>query len=77
MLKLSPLGGETHVSEGERKLGLLLDLGAMVAREVELDELLKVVGERVANALAADTAAAEPPELPPGTRDGSRGDGSR
>ncbi len=56
MLKLSPLSGEMNVSEGERKLGLLLDLGAMLAREVELDELLKVVGERVASALAADRA---------------------
>jgi Nif-specific regulatory protein len=56
MLKLSPLGDARDVSEGERKLELLLDLGAMLAREVELDELLKVVGERVASALEADRA---------------------
>ncbi len=57
MLKLSPHSGGTRiVSEGERKLELLLDLGAMLAREVELDELLKVFGERVASAMAADRA---------------------
>jgi Nif-specific regulatory protein len=56
MLKLSPRGEGNNVSEGERKLELLLDLGAMLAREVELDELLKVVGERVASALEADRA---------------------
>lgn len=60
MLKLAPLAshsGEANtVSEGERKLELLLDLGAMLAREVELDELLKVFGERVASAMAADRA---------------------
>ncbi|HUH01689.1 MAG TPA: sigma-54-dependent Fis family transcriptional regulator [Kofleriaceae bacterium] len=44
------------VSEGERKLELLLDLGAMIAREVELDELLTVFGERVATAMNADRA---------------------
>ena len=56
MLQLSPVGVSRDVSDGERKLELLLDLGAMLAREVELDELLKVVGERVASALAADRA---------------------
>ncbi len=60
MLKLSPLvphcGEGNTVSEGERKLDLLLDLGAMLAREVELDELLKVFGERVASAMGADRA---------------------
>ena len=56
MLKLSPLGDGRDVSEDERKLELLLDLGAMLAREVELDELLKVVGARVASALEADRA---------------------
>ena len=40
MLQLSPVGVSRDVSEGERKLELLLDLGAMLAREVELDELL-------------------------------------
>ena len=44
------------MSEGELKLELLLDLGSMLAREVELDELLKIVGTRVARALEADRA---------------------
>ncbi len=56
MLKLTPLGSATNVSEGDRKLELLLDLGAMLAREVELDQLLRVVGERVAAALNSDRA---------------------
>jgi Nif-specific regulatory protein len=43
-------------SDGELKLELLLDLGAMIAREVELDELLTVFGERVAQAMNADRA---------------------
>ena len=44
------------MSDGELKLELLLDLGAMIAREVELDQLLRVFGERVARALRADRA---------------------
>ncbi len=56
MLKLTPFGDANDVSEGELKLELLLDLGAMLAREVELNELLKVVGARVASALQADRA---------------------
>lgn len=56
MLKLQPHGGTDNVSEGELKLELLLDLGAMLAREVELDELLKIFGERVACALRAERA---------------------
>lgn len=56
MLKLAPNDERRDVSEGELKLELLLDLGTMLAREVELDELLKVVGARVASALEADRA---------------------
>ncbi|WP_233104080.1 sigma-54-dependent Fis family transcriptional regulator [Haliangium ochraceum] len=44
------------MSEGELKQELLSDLGAMIAREVELDELLKTFGLRVAEALGADRA---------------------
>jgi Nif-specific regulatory protein len=44
------------VSEGERKLELLLDLGTMIAREVELDELLRTFGRRVAESMNADRA---------------------
>ncbi len=56
MLKPAPRRDRHDVSEGERKLELLLDLGAMIAREVELDELLTVFGERVAEAMRADRA---------------------
>lgn len=56
MLKLTPLGRSDNVSEGDRKLELLLDLGAMLAHEVELDELLRVVGQRVASALSSERA---------------------
>ncbi|MCP4447385.1 MAG: GAF domain-containing protein [Myxococcales bacterium] len=52
---LAPQRGESNTgSEGACKLELLLDLGAMLTREVELDELLRVFGERVASAMAAD-----------------------
>jgi transcriptional regulator with GAF, ATPase, and Fis domain len=44
------------MSEGELKLELLLDLGAMIAREVELDELLQTIGRRVAGAMQAERA---------------------
>ena len=44
------------MSEGELKLELLLDLGAMMSREVELDELLESIGRRVAVAMHADRA---------------------
>jgi Nif-specific regulatory protein len=46
----------SDVSEGELKLELLLDMGAMIAREVELDELLATFGERVARAMHAERA---------------------
>ncbi|MCG8417428.1 MAG: sigma-54-dependent Fis family transcriptional regulator [Proteobacteria bacterium] len=44
------------MSEGELKHELLSDLGAMIAREVELDQLLTTFGLRVAQALQADRA---------------------
>ncbi len=44
------------VSERDRKLSLLLDLGAMLAREVELDTLLGALGARIALAMRADRA---------------------
>jgi transcriptional regulator with GAF, ATPase, and Fis domain len=47
---------QRHVSEGELKYELLSDLGAMIAREVELDELLTTFGLRVAEAMRADRA---------------------
>ncbi|MDP6897110.1 MAG: hypothetical protein QF510_09030, partial [Rhodospirillales bacterium] len=37
---------------------LLVDLGAMIEREVALDRLLARFGQRVAHAMAADRAAA-------------------
>src|SRR5690606_32673565 len=46
----------SHVSEGELKHELLSDLGAMIAREVELDQLLTTFGLRVAEAMRADRA---------------------
>src|SRR5688572_24667112 len=56
MLRLVPQRQPGTVSEGELKDELLSDLGAMIAREVELDELLKTFGLRVAEALGADRA---------------------
>jgi Nif-specific regulatory protein len=56
MLRLVPQRQPGPVSEGELKDELLSDLGAMIAREVELDELLKTFGLRVAEALGADRA---------------------
>jgi GAF domain-containing protein len=44
------------MSDGERGLELFLDLGAMVAREVRLDDLLGRVARRVADALGAERA---------------------
>ena len=44
------------VSEDEQKFELLADLGAMIAREVELDDLLATFGDRVARAMGADRA---------------------
>lgn len=42
--------------ERDHKLSLLLDVGAMLAREVELDALLAMLGSRVAAALRAERA---------------------
>jgi len=56
MLSVLPACERPQMSDGELKLELLLDLGAMIGREVELDELLRVFGRRVAHALDADRA---------------------
>jgi len=44
------------VTEREHKLSLLLDLGALLAREVDLDALLAAIGTRIARALQAERA---------------------
>ncbi len=44
------------MSEDAQKFELLADLGAMIAREVELDELLAIFAARVARAMGADRA---------------------
>ncbi len=56
MLRLVPIRDARNVSQGELKDELLSDLGAMIAREVELDALLETFGQRVADALGADRA---------------------
>jgi Nif-specific regulatory protein len=45
-----------RMSEHEQRFELLADLGAMIAGEVELDDLLKTFADRVARALGADRA---------------------
>ncbi|MFN0251668.1 MAG: sigma 54-interacting transcriptional regulator [Kofleriaceae bacterium] len=44
------------MSEHEQRFELLADLGAMIAGEVELDDLLSTFADRVARALGADRA---------------------
>ena len=44
------------VYERDHKLSLLLDVGAMLAREVELDALLGALGSRIAQAMRAERA---------------------
>ncbi|MBZ0234220.1 MAG: sigma-54-dependent Fis family transcriptional regulator [Deltaproteobacteria bacterium] len=51
------LAAHRQMSDDERRFELLADLGAMIAREVELDELLASFAERVARALGADRAS--------------------
>ncbi len=46
----------TLLQEQSHKLSLLLDLGAMLAREVELDALLSALSSRIAEALRAERA---------------------
>jgi len=45
-----------RVQEREHKLSLLLDLGAMLGREVELDALLSALGARIARVMRAERA---------------------
>ena len=42
-----------RMSEHEQRFELLADLGAMIAGEVELDDLLKTFADRVARAVGA------------------------
>jgi Nif-specific regulatory protein len=42
--------------ERDHKLSLLLDVGTMLAREVELDALLEMLGHRIASAMRAERA---------------------
>ena len=56
MLQATPSGVVCDVSDGELKLELLLDMGQMIAREVELNQLLVTFGERVARAMDAERA---------------------
>ncbi len=51
------LAAPRAMSEEERRFELLADLGAMIAREVELDELLASFADRVARAMGADRAS--------------------
>src|SRR5690242_9909811 len=44
------------MSEHEQRFELLSDLGAMIAGEVELDDMLETFATRVARALGADRA---------------------
>src|SRR5262245_63728391 len=44
------------MSEHEQRFELLADLGAMIAGEVELDDMLATFADRVAHALGADRA---------------------
>ncbi len=46
----------SRLVERDHKLSLLLDVGAMLAREVELDALLEMLGHRIATALRAERA---------------------
>jgi len=45
-----------RVAERDHKLSLLLDVSAMLAREVELDALLGALGSRIAQAMRAERA---------------------
>jgi Nif-specific regulatory protein len=47
---------EANMTEHEQRFELLSDLGAMIAGEVELDDLLATFADRVARALGADRA---------------------
>jgi Nif-specific regulatory protein len=48
--------GSTAVVERAHRLSLLLEIGALLAREVELDALLSILGARIARALGAERA---------------------
>ena len=44
------------LDQAEQRFELLADLGAMIAGEVELDDMLSTFADRVARALGADRA---------------------
>jgi transcriptional regulator with GAF, ATPase, and Fis domain len=50
------IGRQAVMSEHEHRFELLADLGAMIAGQVELDDLLSSFADRVAHALGADRA---------------------
>jgi Nif-specific regulatory protein len=50
------LSSRRQMSEDAQKFELLADLGAMIAREVELDDLLAMFADRVASAMSAERA---------------------
>ena len=45
------------VIEREHKLSLLLDLGALLTQELDLDALLAMIGARIAAAMRAERAS--------------------
>jgi transcriptional regulator with GAF, ATPase, and Fis domain len=50
------LVGRMELNQSEQRFELLADLGAMIAGEVELDDMLATFADRVAHALGADRA---------------------
>src|SRR5438477_6066350 len=56
VMLVAPVTSGQTMSEHEQRFELLADLGAMIAGEVELDDLLATFAARVAHALAADRA---------------------
>ena len=50
------LGATLAPSVKDDRLSLLIDLGAMLHREVGLDDLLREMGSRIARALSAERA---------------------
>jgi DNA-binding NtrC family response regulator len=56
VVPVAPVVASDRAMERDHKLSLLLDLGALLAQEVELDGLLARIGHRVAQALRAERA---------------------
>jgi len=53
---LAPRSGGAPANAMSTRLSLLVDLASMLSREIDLDALLQVAGERLASALSADRA---------------------